>query len=180
MFELARIVLMFGSPVGSALETIPVAEVSADRPVNPGTSEESSGRFELNWAVLDKMLFTAATLLVGTVKPEGKPVTVAKADVKADVGNPVNPGMSEDRAGRFELNWAELLKMLFTAATLLVGTAIAFVGRLVGAVKPGIRLDTNGKFEEAKAPLLKMLFNAATLLVGAAITLAGRAFEEGT
>ena len=70
--------------------------------------------------------------------------------------------------------------MLFTAATLLVGAAIALVGRLVGAVKPGIRLDINGKFEEAKAPLLKMLFTAATLLVGAAITLAGGAFEGGT
>ena len=100
MFELARIVLMFGNAVGSALETIPVAEVTADRPVNPGTSDERSGRFELNWAVLDNMLFTAAMLLVGTVKLEGKPVT----DANADVGNPVNPGMSDDRAGRFELN----------------------------------------------------------------------------
>lgn len=111
---------------------------------------------------------------VSTVRPVGRPAI----EVKAFVGRPVNPGMRDDKAGRFELNWAGLDKMLFTAAILPVGTAIALAGRLVGAVKPGIKMNSNGKFEVARTPLLKMLFTAATLLVGAAMMLVGRAFEE--
>ena len=158
MFELARIVLMFGNAVGSALETIPVAEVTADRPVNPGTSDERSGRFELNWAVFERILFTAPKLLTGIVKLVGKPAREVKAlvgrEVKALVSRPVKPGTSDDKSGKFELNWAVLDNMLFTAAMLLVGT-VKLEGKPVtdanadvgNPVNPGMSDDRAGRFE---------------------------------
>ena len=81
----------------------------------------------------------------------------------------MKPGIKLDKACRFDVAVRPpLAKMLFTAATLLVGTAIMLAGRaleeaseatLLGAVNPGIKLDSACRFEVAvrPPPLVKML-----------------------